>query len=255
MIPERAPDGQDTFVVDLDGFEGPLDLLLDLARTQKVDLAKISVLALAEQFLAYLREVHDLQLDIAAEYLVMAAWLTFLKSQLLLPREEREEPDAEGLAEALTDRLRKLDALRRAGAMLLARPLLGEDRLERGAPEPVEIVTSHRLQGRLADLLTAYSRVMTRGRKGGFVVQKRRLVSVEDQLARLARLLTGHTWQELRSFLPHELEVGTHTRSAIAASLLAGLELAKRGEVEIEQTAAFGPIFIKRRAMRKVADG
>jgi len=238
----------DTFVVDLDGFEGPLDLLIDLARSQKVDLAKISVLALAEQYLDYLKRAHELQLDIAAEYLVMAAWLTFLKSQLLLPKEEREEPDAEEMAVQLAERLKLLDALRQAGEELVSRPSLGVDRLPRGMPEPVTVDVDPRYIARLADLLAAYSRVMTRQRTGRFVVQKRKLVSVEDQLTRLSRMLTGQEWADIRSFLPERLDPGTHTRSAIASSLIAGLELAKRGEVEIQQERPFGPILIKRRS-------
>ena len=248
MTGQPATSEPGTFVVDLDGFEGPLDLLLDLARSQKVDLAKISVLALAEQYLGYLGKAHDLQLDIAAEYLVMAAWLTFLKSQLLLPREEREEPDAEELAEQLAERLRLLDALRKAGEELLGRPGLGSERLPRGMPEPVAIAVRHRYVARLADLLTSYSRIMTRQRSGGFVIQKRKLISVEEQLERLARMLTGQQWADIRAFLPERLDPGVHTRSAIASSLIAGLELARRGEVDIRQERAFGPIMIKRRS-------
>ena len=244
---ERSADHA-TFIVDLEGFEGPLDLLLDLARAQKVDLARISVLALAEQYLDYLDEARALELDVAAEYLVMAAWLTFLKSQLLLPREEREEPEAEELAEQLAERLRLLDALRQAGERLLERPKLGIERMPRGMPEPVPVSIHHRYIARLADLLTSYSAVMTRQRKGSLVVEKRRLVSVEDQLSRISRLLTGKDWRSLQSFLPQALASGTQTRSAIASSFVAGLELARRGEVELRQEQAFGPIMIKRRS-------
>ena len=239
--------GTDTaFVVDLDGFEGPLDLLLDLARSHKFDLGKISVSALAEQYLTYLETARRQQLEIAAEYLVMAAWLTFLKSQLLLPKEERDEPEAEELAQRLAQRLKLLDALRHAADELMSRPLLGVDRFARGAPEPVAVAIHNRYSASLADLLGAYSRVMTRQRVGRFVVEQRRLVSVEDQLSLLSRLLTGRDWSELSAFLPARLEPGMHARSAQASTLVAGLELGKRGEADLVQERPFGPIMIKR---------
>ena len=153
------------FIVDLDGFEGPLDLLLDLARAQKVDLAGISILELAEQFLAYLRGVQARQLQIAAEYLVMAAWLAYLKSQLLLPVAERELDDAEAIAEDLGERLRRLEALRKAAAALVQRPRLGSERLARGAPEPVTVLVTPVWRASLADLFSAYGAAMRRGER------------------------------------------------------------------------------------------
>ena len=237
----------DAFIVDLDGFEGPLDLLLDLARAHKVDLAKISILALAEQYLAYLQAVQARQLQIAAEYLVMAAWLAYLKSQLLLPPAERELTDAEAMAEDLGDRLRRLEALRRAAAALQERPRLGEARFVRGAPEAPAVIVHAQWRTGLAELFSAYGSVMRRGRIIHMTMPARRLVTPEAALQRLAQLLTGHDWRELASFLPEDLADPLVHRSAVAASLIASLELAKQGAVELRQSVPFGPIMIRRR--------
>jgi segregation and condensation protein A len=239
--------GPGTFIVDLDGFEGPLDLLLDLARAQKVDLATISILELAEQFLAYLRGVQAQQLQIAAEYLVMAAWLAYLKSQLLLPPAERELSDAEAVAEDLGERLRRLEALRRAAAALQERPRLGQERFGRGRPEAVEVEVRLVWRANLGELFAAYGGVMRRGRTQRMTMPARRLVSVEAALQRLARLLTGHEWRDLQAFLPEELADPLLRRSAVAAGLIASLELARQGEIELSQAAPFGPIMIRRR--------
>lgn len=235
-----------TFVVDLDGFEGPLDLLLDLARAQKVDLARISILELAEQFLAYLRSVQAQQLQIAAEYLVMAAWLAYLKSQLLLPPAERELCDAEAVAEDLGERLRRLEALRRAAAALQDRPRLGQERFARGRPEPIEVTVTPVWRASLSDLFNAYGAVMSRGRRTHMTMPARRLVSVEAALERLSRLLTGQDWHQLQTFLPDELGDPLWRRSALASGLIASLELARQGQVELQQAAPFGPIMIRR---------
>jgi segregation and condensation protein A len=240
--------GEDAFIVDLDGFEGPLDLLLDLARAHKVDLAKISILALAEQYLAYLQGVQARQLRIAAEYLVMAAWLAYLKSQLLLPPAERELTDAEAMAEDLGDRLRRLEALRRAATALRDRPRLGECRFVRGAPEAPAVIVTPQWRTGLAELFAAYGAVMQRGRMVSMTMPARRLVTPEAALQRLAQLLTGHDWRELASFLPEDLADPLVHRSAVAASLIASLELAKQGSIELRQAVPFGPIMIRRRA-------
>ena len=238
--------GERAFIVDIEGFEGPLDLLVDLARKQKVDMAKISVLPLVEQYLDYIRDVRNLRLQVAAEYLVMAAWLAFLKSQLLLPKEEREEPDAEDLAEELAARLKKIDALRRAADDLLKRPLLGQERFVRGAPEDPEVITHFRVTARLGGLLTAYSKLMARKKTGALVVEPRKVVSIEAALERLSRMITGDSWQRLEHFLPEDLRPGLHYRSAVSSALIAGLELAKQGIVDIAQDEPFGPIRFKR---------
>ena len=243
----EAP-SEDTFIVDLEGFEGPLDLLLDLARAQKVDLARISILDLAEQFLDYLRGMQARRLQIAAEYLVMAAWLAYLKSQLLLPAAERELEDAEALAEDLGERLRRLEALRRAAAELQAQPALGEARFPRGAPEPVVIEVHSSWRASLAELFSAYGSVMQRGKMTRMTMPARRLMTPETAMQRLASLLTGKDWHDLAAFLPEELGDAIWRRSAVAASLLASLELARQGTIELRQAAPFAPIMVRRRS-------
>jgi segregation and condensation protein A len=238
---------ESAFVVDLEGFEGPLDLLLDLARTQKVDLALISILALAEQFIAYLEDARRRELSLAAEYLVMAAWLALMKSQLLLPKEEREVEDVEAMAEALAARLRKLDAIRRAVLWLEAQPLLGAERLVRGSPEPPPVRHDDHWRADLAGLLEAYAKVMSRRRRQSIRLVPRKAMSVEAALDRLSRLVAGRDWQDLASFLPPGLEDAFLGRSAMAASLVASLELAKRGTIELDQQRPYGPIRVRRR--------
>jgi segregation and condensation protein A len=236
------------FLVDLEGFSGPLDLLLGLAREHKVDLARISVLALADQYLSYLEQARTLRIEIAAEYLVMAAWLAYLKSQMLLPPAERAEPDAEVLADALAERLRKLEALRRAAAELLSRDLLGAERLPRGMPEPIPIELVPVYRTSLGGLFAAYGEVMKRGRMPTMVVPPRPAMSVESALVRLSRMLTGHEWRDLAAYLPAEFRDGFARRSALAAGLVASLELARRGEIDLSQAAPFAPIMVRRRA-------
>jgi segregation and condensation protein A len=238
---------EDAFIVDLDGFEGPLDLLLDLARARKVDLSRISILGLAEQFTAYLRGLRARQLHVAAEYLVMAAWLAYLKSQLLLPPAERELADAEAAAEDLGDRLRRLEALRQAAASLQERPRLGAERLARGLPEAVPVTVTPVWRATLGELFSAYGAMSRRARMARMTVPARRLVSAEHALQRLSRLLTGRDWHELQLFLPEDLGDALLRRSAIAAGLLASLELARQGEIDLRQAAPFGPIMVRRR--------
>ncbi len=236
------------FVVDLDGFEGPLDLLLELARAKKVDLATISILDLAEQFLAYLKDAQKRELAIAAEYLVMAAWLAYLKSQLLLPPPERDEPDAEALAEELAARLRMLDALRQAGTALVERPQLHDCRFVRGAPEEIEIVREGEIRVTLAELLRAYARILNTRKNVTVHLPPRKLDSVEAALERLSRQLAGIDWADLMSFLPSDLRDDIHLRSAVASNFLAGLELAKQNRVDLEQSLPFGPILVRPRS-------
>ncbi len=233
------------FVVDLEGFEGPLDLLLELARTHKVDLARISILDLAEQFLAYLKNAQQLELRLASEYLVMAAWLAYLKSQLLLPPLERDEPDAEAVAEELAARLRRLDALRRAGEALLEQPKLHEDRFVRGAPEAVPVVRHGEIRVDLAELLRAYARVVTARSDVTVYLPPRKLDSVEAALARLSLQLANQDWSDLLRYLPEILRDDVHRRSAIASNFVAGLELARQGRLEIRQDNPFGPIMVR----------
>jgi len=237
------------FVVDLDGFEGPIDLLLSLAREQKVDLSKISILALAEQYLAYIHEARELQLEVAADYLVTAAWLTYLKSRLLLPDgpADQDEPSAAELADNLAARLRHLDAIRRAGEALFARPRLGHARFARGRPEGLRVRRKSRYRLALHELLEAYVAQRLRAGQHRLVVQPTPAMRVEDALKRLSRLLGGPDWQSLLSFLPPGLLDEHQRRSAVAASFAASLELARDGVVELKQTSPFGPIWIRRR--------
>jgi segregation and condensation protein A len=236
------------FVVDLDGFEGPLDLLLDLARAQKVDLRQISLVALADQFLAYLEAARSARLEIAAEYLVMAAWLAYLKSQLLLPLVERGEPDAEAMARGLAMRLGQLEAIRLAASWLERRPRLGRDRHARGRLEPPARRVEPRWTATLAELLAAYGIAARRGETAVVRLPRPRTFGVEAALARISRLLTGHEWRDLRAFLPPGLLAGAEHRTALAASLVAGLELARAGTVDLQQAAPFGPVMVRRRS-------
>jgi segregation and condensation protein A len=236
------------FILDLDGFEGPIDLLLALAREQKVDIAKISILALAEQYLAYIQRAKDLRLEIAADYLVTAAWLAYLKSRLLLPSPPPDdEPSGEALAEALALRLRRLDAIRRAGGELMARPQLGSTRLARGAPEGLRVEREGRFRLALHELLDAYLAQCLREQDFRLVLTPAPVVRVEDALKRITELLGGPDWQSLWAFLPDDLADELRRRSAIAASFAASLELAKDGRIELRQASPFGPIWIRPR--------
>jgi segregation and condensation protein A len=235
------------FVVNLEGFEGPLDLLLDLARRDKVDLGRISILRLAEQYLDYLARLRARDLPVAAEYLVMAAWLAYLKSQLLLPAVERELPDAETRAGDLEARVRQLDAVRRGAASLQERPRLGIERFARGANEVAPVQHEVRYRVELGELLAAYGRLAHRGRVVRLTFPSRKLDSPEAALQRLRHLLAGHDWRDLMSFLPPELAYGLQRRSAVAASFVASLELARSGAIDLRQLSPFGPLLVRRR--------
>jgi segregation and condensation protein A len=245
VVPPRAAPSE--LVVDLDGFEGPIDVLLRLAREQKVDLTKISILQLADQYLAFIAEARRLSLEIAADYLVMAAWLAYLKSRLLLPEPQPdEEPSGAELAAALAFQLQRLEAMQHAGVRLMARPLLGRDVFARGAPEGLRIVSRPVYDATLYDLLKAYGD--HRRRVGGAVLEIRpaELFSMDDVLARLRRLVGKvPEWRSLLSFLPPNLRGGLVERSAVAATFAASLELAKSGRVQLRQDQAFGPIYLR----------
>lgn len=246
MMAER--DKPSDFIVDLEGFEGPIDLLLALAREQKVDLARISILALAEQYLAYIERARDLRLEVAADYLVTAAWLAYLKSRLLLPAPlEDDGPSAEALAESLAWRLRQLDAIRRAGEELFARPRLGHERLPRGRPEGLSVERTRRYSLALHVLLEAYVEQRLRSREHRLVFERAPIMRVEDALRRLSELLGGPDWQNLLAFMPHDLADDRQRRGAVAASFAASLELAHQGRIELNQTGPFGPIYLRRK--------
>ena len=235
------------FIVDVDGFEGPIDLLLTLAREQKVDLGKISILALADQYLAYIQRQRDLKLEVAGDYLVTGAWLAYLKSRLLLPAvDDGEEPSADALATALAERLRRLAAIRSAAEELLARPRLGHERFARGRPERIPVRRSSRFRLRLHELLQAYVDQRVKQRPERLRVAPT-VIRVEDALKRLTMLLGGPDWQNLLVFLPPGLTDERLRRSALAAHVAASLELARSGVVELQQATSFGPIYVRRK--------
>lgn len=231
----------------LDGFEGPLDLLLELARAQKIDLARISILALAEQYLAVIESARDLKIELAAEWLVMAAWLAWLKSRLLLPKESREAIEAEESAEALAAGLAALQAVRAAALWLGARPLLGRDVFARGKPESFVEIDRSEFRLDLAGLVLAYL-ATSRRRIVRYRPPHRALWTVEAALKRLDHLL-GHLpdWSELARFLPEQTGDAEERRAAVASTLIACLERARTGAVRLRQERAFGPILLSSR--------
>ena len=253
VVSEARP--EEALRVDLDGFSGPLDLLLALARTHKVDLARISMLTLVEQYLAFIADAKTLNLEIAADYLVMAAWLAFLKSRLLLPKEraEGEQLSGEELAARLAFRLQRLDAMRTAAAQLMTRKRLGLDVFARGAPEVVRTVRETTYTAEIIDLLQAYARQRVRTIKRVHVVKKRTVWSIKDARSRLESLVGASTgdWVQLDMFLEQYLPSpgagGDLGRTVLASSFGATLEMAREGLVEIRQDAPFSPIFMRRK--------
>ncbi|MEN2746720.1 ScpA family protein [Sphingomonas sp. T9W2] len=231
--------------IELDGWEGPLDLLLALARTQKVDLRRISILALAEQYLRWIDRAAALRLELAADWLVMAAWLAYLKSALLLPREPDMDPDPEELALRLQLRLERLNAMREAGARLLARDRIGRDVFTRGDPEGLHVVRKARWDASLYELIGAYGRVSARIRPVLHVVRHRPVMTLEVAIARVETMLgTAIDWTLIGDFLPADADE-RFRRSALASTFLAALELARQGRVAIRQDAPFGPIELR----------
>jgi segregation and condensation protein A len=240
--------GEPAFTVDLDGFEGPLDLLLELARRQRIDLARISILALAEQYLLFVEAARKLRLELAADYLVMAAWLAFLKSRLLLPApSEPAELDAPALAEGLAQRLRALAAIRKAGEYLMGRPRLGRDFFARGEPEAA-VNTSGRIsyQSNLYDLLAAYARQSQRHALARVRFKAREVWSLAEARQALTRLVGIQAdWTAFDSFLLEACSDSQMRRSARASSFAASLELAREGKIEMRQERAFAPIWLR----------
>ena len=239
-------------VVDLDGFEGPLDLLLALARTQKLDLAKISMLALAEQYIAFIEQAGQLRLELAADYLVMAAWLAYLKSRLLLPKDETkpEELPAEMLAAMLAFRLQRLEAMRAASAKLLNLPRLGITVAARGMPEGVRVHRESLYTASLHDLLSAYADQRRRTAKGRVTIKLRQVWSIKDARVRLERLLgelaRADSWVGLDTFIERYTLTPAERRTALASSFGAILELAREGAINVRQERAFAPIEVIR---------
>jgi segregation and condensation protein A len=248
---ENMPAAGEAFVVDIEGFEGPLDLLLALARTQKVDLAKLSILSLVEQYLGFIAEAQQLKLEIAADYLVMAAWLAYLKSRLLLPK-DKEDVDtttAEELAQRLAFRLMRLDAMREKAATLLTRRRLDRDVFARGQPEHIQITRDTTYTATVYDLLKAYADQRKRTIKVVHIVKARRVWSIKEARQRLEKLVgaTAGNWAQLDLFLEQYLPRNEEERTALASSFGATLEMAREGLIELRQDEPFAPIYMRKR--------
>jgi segregation and condensation protein A len=244
------PSADETLVVDVEGFEGPLDLLLGLARTQKVDLAKISVLALAQQYLDFIAEARRLRLEIAADYLVMAAWLAFLKSKLLLPLEPSEEGEPSGaeLAALLAFRLQRLGAMRDAAAQLMTRKRLGRDIFARGMPEPIKLMRTSTYNANVYDLLRAYSQQRQRTAVRNLRMPPRTVWSIKEARTELERLLgMSLDWAPLDQLLAEFLVEPELRRTALASSFNASLEMTREGSLELRQMKPFSPLLMRRR--------
>ncbi|KJZ21001.1 chromosome segregation protein ScpA [Loktanella sp. S4079] len=241
----------EALIVDVGSFEGPLDLLLTLSRTQKVDLRQISILALAEQYLAFVEKAKQLRLELAADYLVMAAWLAFLKSRLLLPPDPKEEgPSGEELAAHLAFQLERLQAMREAAAKLMARDQLGRDFFARGITEDVQRVRRVSYTATLLDLMQGYARIRTRDDFRPFVMDRQHVMTMEQALERMRHLIGfAGDWTDIASYLPEDWNAdGQRRRSTTAATFAASLELAKEGKIEIRQGETFAPIQIRKKA-------
>ncbi|MDR3449377.1 MAG: ScpA family protein [Alphaproteobacteria bacterium] len=253
LAPPALGEGDSDLMLALDGFEGPIDLLLNLAREQKVDLGKIAILPLAEQYLKYIAEARRLRLEIAADYLVMAAWLAFLKSRLLLPEPEKasDEMDPAAMADALKFQLLRLEAMQKAARQIQERPQLGSDIFLRGIPEPVQVEEIPVWYLTIQDLLTAVAAPSRRQKPVTYSIAPTRLYSLEESVSRLRYLLGAMPdWGTLMSYLPDivEAEQILEVRSAFASTFAATLELVKNGELELRQDGTFAPIYLRKRA-------
>jgi segregation and condensation protein A len=248
--------GEPALVVDVEGFEGPLDLLLTLARQQKVDLAKISILALADQYLRFVEAARQLRLELAADYLVMAAWLAYLKSRLLLPEQPTPEgPSAEDMANALAARLRRLEAIRQVAEQLLNRPQLGRDVFQRGQPEPIAEIKRPQWSATLYDLLSAYSSRRQSQARAFVRVPKRTVWSLAEAREALERLVgCSFDWNRLDHYLDEFLVEPSLRLTVLASSFAAALELVREGRLELHQHEAFAPLFMRTRRDAPHAD-
>ena len=242
----------EALIVDVEGYEGPLDVLLTLAQSQKVDLAKISILHLVEQYLEFVAEARRLKLELAADYLVMAAWLVFLKSKLLLPPEEEDEDgiSAEEMAARLAFQLQRLEAIRNVAARLMARDRLGRDVFSRGQPQPLKVIKTPAYEDNLIDLLKAYSDQRVRTLPRGYVLKKAPAIAIEDARHRIEAMLGKIAdWSSLELLMmPYgDTEDPAARKSSLASAFAATLELARDGFVEVRQMGPFDPIYVKRR--------
>ena len=237
----------DDLIVNLSGYEGPLDVLLIMAKSQKVDLMKISILQLTEQYLVFIAEVRKKNLELAADYLVMAAWLAYLKSNLLLPREETgEELTAEQMAERLKFQLKRLEAIRQVSEKLMNLPVLGTNFFNRGMPEGIRLIRTPEYYLSLYDLLKSYANQRYKSAYSSMVIERPAVYAMEEALVRLQRMVgTAFEWTKLESFLPPEFSKGKNARSGVAGTLAAAMELVREGVLEVQQLAPFGPVFFK----------
>ncbi len=234
--------------IDIDGWEGPLDLLLILARNQKVDLRQISIVNLVEQYVEFINKARDLKLELAADYLVMAAWLTYLKSALLLPKDPTLDPSPEELALRLQLRLERLNAMRESGARLMARDRVGRDVFQRGNPEGLRTINRRIWDCDWFALITAYGQVRARTQPALHVVKRRQVMTLEVALERVSAMIgRAIEWTDIAAFLPVEASPELR-KSALASSFLAALELAKQGRIDLQQEAAFAPLYIRNAA-------
>jgi len=255
IVADRGTD-EPALIVDVEGFEGPLDLLLTLARHQKVDLAKISILALADQYLAFIEQARRLRLELAADYLVMAAWLAYLKSRLLLPEtEEAVGPSAEDMAASLALRLKRLEAIRNAAVELMARPQLARDVFARGAPEPIVDIKHPQWTATLYDLLSAYAVQRQKNALARVEVPHRTVWSLAEARTALDRLIgSANDWTSLDAYLIAYVVEPSQRATAIASSFAATLELVREGVIELHQHTAFAPLYLRKRGSTSEAD-
>lgn len=244
----------DAFLLNIDGYEGPIDVLLDMARNQKVDLREISILQLVRQYLGFIERAKELRLELAAEYLVMAAWLAYLKSRLLLPQEKKEEGELSGeqMAEALQFQLRRLEAMRDAAEKLMQRPQLGINVFPRGMPEGLKTRYETHWQVNIYDLLKAYGDITRRQEYQNYELPTFNIMSMEEAADRLAKMLGNlprsgphSVWTTLQSFIPENIQDPLLLRSSVASTFTAGLEMAKQGKLEIRQDGAFRTIYLR----------
>lgn len=255
-------DRHDQLLLDLDGYDGPIDVLLNLARDQKVDLAKISILALAQQYLGFIERARDLKIELAADYLVMAAWLAYLKSRLLVPQDENDEDEGlsgPAMAEALAFQLKRLEAVQHSASQLFAQPRLGIDvhmrglLTKQGDAKRLETQTTIKYDANLYDLLASYGAIARRHQDSTYEIKTYKLVSSDEAMERLTRMLgkpKGYQaadggWISLHSFLPEQLTDKLMARSAVASTFTAGLELVKQGQAEIRQDGLFGALYFR----------
>ncbi|MDQ0320195.1 segregation and condensation protein A [Pararhizobium capsulatum DSM 1112] len=239
---------EEALVVDIAGFEGPLDLLLHLARNQRVDLSRISVLALAEQYITFIEQARSIRIELAADYLVMAAWLAYLKSRLLIPQQAKDEgPSGEEMASALAFRLKRLEAMRDAATRLVNRNRLGRDIFARGAPEHIPVERKSAFEASLYDLLGAYASLRQRQAVTQVTIEKRQVWSLADAREILARLLGDLSdWTALDHFLLRYMDDPKGRATAIASSFAASLEMVREGQLEVRQDGAFAPIYLRK---------